>query len=80
MAKLPTIEQYQEQTKALEAEVKSILATKAGETLLTYLARLYDGPIVSRMAGTGAVDEKATLLNLGAREVYQSLRDLRNSQ
>lgn len=80
MAKLPTVEQYQEQIKAEEEKVRTLLATEAGSVLLRYLERLYDGSLVSRSKTTGEVDDKATMINIGAREVYHHLRTLRAGQ
>jgi hypothetical protein len=79
MAKLPTIEEFKEQRKNQEDRVRAILATEAGEDILAYLASLYDGSMITRST-TGEVDEKGTLINIGAREVYVHLRDLRQDR
>lgn len=78
----PTFEEHEKLLKDEREKISALLKTTAGEVLLRHLSRRYDGPLVARVEGVG-VDSIQTNINIGAREVYVYLRDLRgqgNSQ
>jgi hypothetical protein len=76
--KLPKLTEEGERDKRERAEIKTLLQSERGKTLLAWMERQYDGALVKRVEG--AVDVNQTLINVGAREVVHDLRSIRDSQ
>lgn len=67
-----------EREKSDRAEIKKLLQSERGQTLLAWMERQYGRGLVKR--AEGRVDVNQTLINVGAREVVNDLREIRDSQ
>jgi hypothetical protein len=73
--KLPTFEEYQETERAELIQIAELLSSKSGAVLINHLEGRFDRSLVARVQG-GPIDDKQTLINVGAREVVHYLRSL----
>lgn len=76
--KLPTLTEEGERDKKEQAEIRTLLQSERGKTLLAWMERQYDSGLVKRVEGR--VDVNQTLIHVGAREVVYDLRAIRDSQ